>query len=208
MMIGRLQGKLVEKQPSWIVLDVQGVGYEVTLPLSVFASLPALETELVLWIHQVVREDANLLYGFARLEDRQLFRELIKVTGIGPKVGMAIMSAMESNALLQAIQHEDRVALTRIPGIGKKTAERLLLDLKDRLKTWQPQQMAKLELPLGAEGAEDVQLPAINCRAEAESALVALGYKLPEASRAIAAVAVEGMDTQDLIRAALKGMAK
>lgn len=202
MMIGRLQGKLVEKQPSWVILDIQGVGYEITLPLSVFVNLPALEEEQVFWIHQVIREDANLLYGFARLEDRQLFRELIKVTGIGPKVGMAIMSAMESNDLLQAIQNEDRVALTRIPGIGKKTAERLLLDLKDRLKTWQPQQMAKLELPLGSE------LPAINCRAEAESALVALGYKLPEASRAITAIAAEGMDTQDLIRAALKSMAK
>lgn len=202
MMIGRLQGKLVEKQPSWVILDIQGVGYEISLPLSVFAGLPALNEELILWIHQVIREDANLLYGFARLEDRQLFRELIKVSGIGPKVGMAIMSAMESSALLQAIQHEDLQALTRIPGIGKKTAERLLLDLRDRLKTWQPQQMAKLELPLGSE------LPAINPRSEAESALVALGYKLPEASRAIAAVAAVGMDTQDLIRAALKGMAK
>lgn len=202
MMIGRLEGKLVEKQPSWVILDIQGVGYEISLPLSVFAGLPALEEKLILWIHQVIREDANLLYGFARLEDRQLFRELIKVSGIGPKVGMAIMSAMESSALLQAIQQEDLQALTRIPGIGKKTAERLLLDLKDRLKAWQPQQMAKLELPLGAE------LPAIEPRAEAEAALVALGYKLPEASRAIAAIAAEAMDTQDLIRAALKSMAK
>ncbi|GLR62838.1 Holliday junction branch migration protein RuvA [Marinospirillum insulare] len=204
MMIGRLEGKLVEKQPSWIILDIQGVGYEVTLPLSVFAVLPALDETLVLWIHQVIREDANLLYGFARLEDRQLFRELIKVTGIGPKVGIAIMSAMESTSLLQAIQNEDLQALTRIPGIGKKTAERLLIDLRDRLKAWQPQQMAKLELEAGVEA----ELPAVNPRAEAESALVALGYKLTEASKAIAAIASEGMDTQDLIRAALKGMAK
>nr|WP_027850384.1 Holliday junction branch migration protein RuvA [Marinospirillum insulare] len=203
-MIGRLEGKLVEKQPSWIILDIQGVGYEVTLPLSVFAVLPALDETLVLWIHQVIREDANLLYGFARLEDRQLFRELIKVTGIGPKVGIAIMSAMESTSLLQAIQNEDLQALTRIPGIGKKTAERLLIDLRDRLKAWQPQQMAKLELEAGVEA----ELPAVNPRAEAESALVALGYKLTEASKAIAAIASEGMDTQDLIRAALKGMAK
>lgn len=204
MMIGRLQGKLVEKQPSWVILDIQGVGYEITLPLSVFVGLPALEEQLTLWIHQVIREDANLLYGFARLEDRQLFRELIKVTGIGPKVGMAIMSAMESSALLHAIQNEDRQALTRIPGIGKKTAERLLLDLRDRLKSWQPQQMARLELEAGVEA----ELPATNPRAEAESALVSLGYKLPEASRAIAAVATQGMDTQDLIRAALKGLGK
>ncbi len=208
MMIGRLQGKLAVKQPSWIILDIQGVGYEVTLPLSVFAGLPALEEPLTLWIHQVIREDANLLYGFARLEDRQLFRELIKVTGIGPKVGMAIMSAMESSALLHAIQNEDLQALTRIPGIGKKTAERLLIDLRDRLKAWQPQQMARLELEAGVDPNFDITLPAVNPIAEAESALVSLGYKLTEASKAIAAVAVKGMDTQDLIRAALKGMAK
>jgi len=207
MMIGRLQGTLVVKQPSWIILDIQGVGYEVTLPLSVFAGLPALEEQLTIWIHQVIREDANLLYGFARLEDRQLFRELVKVTGIGPKVGMAIMSAMESSALLQAIQNEDLQALTRVPGIGKKTAERLLIDLRDRLKAWQPQQMARLELEAGVE-AELEGLPVVNPRAEAEAALVALGYKLTEASKAIAAVATQGMDTQDLIRAALKGMAK
>lgn len=208
MMIGRLQGKLVAKQPSWIILDIQGVGYEITLPLSVFASLPAVDESLTLWIHQVIREDANLLYGFARLEDRQLFRELVKVTGIGPKVGIAILSAMTSSALLQAVQHEDLQALTRIPGIGKKTAERLLIDLRDRLKAWQPQQMARLELEDGVEANVAAALPVVNPIAEAESALVALGYKLTEASKAIAAVAVKGMDTQDLIRAALKGMAK
>ncbi|MBE0508996.1 MAG: Holliday junction branch migration protein RuvA, partial [Marinospirillum sp.] len=133
---------------------------------------------------------------------RQLFRELIKVSGIGPKVGLAIMSAMDSRQLLQAIQHEDLQALTRIPGIGKKTAERLLVDLKDRLKTWQPLQMAKLELPTGA------LLPETDPRAEAEAALVSLGYKPVEATRAVSAVESPGMDTQELIRAALKGLAK
>lgn len=201
-MIGRLQGKVAEKQPSWMIVDVQGVGYEVDLPLSVFAGLPALDAPVTLWIHQVIREDANLLYGFTRLEDRQLFRELIKVSGIGPKVGLAIMSAMDSRQLLQAIQHEDLQALTRIPGIGKKTAERLLVDLKDRLKSWQPQQMAKLELATGA------ALPETDPRAEAEAALVALGYKPVEATRAISAVDGVGMDTQELIRAALKGLAR
>lgn len=201
-MIGRLQGKVAEKQPSWVIVDVQGVGYEVDLPLSVFAGLPAVDAAVTLWIHQVIREDANLLYGFIRLEDRQLFRELIKVSGIGPKVGLAIMSAMDSRQLLQAIQHEDLQALTRIPGIGKKTAERLLVDLKDRLKCWQPQQMAKLELPTGA------LLPETDPRAEAEAALVSLGYKPVEATRAISAVEAPGMDTQELIRAALKGLAR
>ena len=197
-MIGRLQGVVAEKQPSWVILDVQGVGYEVDLPLSVFASLPAVSEPLTLWIHQVIREDANLLYGFACLEERQLFRELIKVSGIGPKVALAILSSLESRQLLSVIQKGDLQALTRVPGIGKKTAERLLVDLKDRLKSWQPQQMAKLELSVGA------GQPSTDHRAEAEAALVALGYKPTEASRALSAIQTEGLDTQALIRAALK----
>jgi len=197
-MIGRLEGRLVEKQPSWVLLDIHGVGYEVELPLSVFAGLPLLNQPLTLWIHQVIREDANLLYGFARLEDRQLFRELIKVSGIGPKVALAILSSLESRQLLTVIQEGDLQALTRVPGIGKKTAERLLVDLKDRLKGWQPQQMAKLEL------AADAPEPRLDHRAEAEAALVALGYKPTEASRALSGFDGDGLDTQALIRAALK----
>ena len=197
-MIGRLQGTLIEKQPSWVLLDIQGVGYEVELPLSVFAGLPATHETLTLWIHQVIREDANLLYGFTRLEDRQLFRELIKVSGIGPKVALAILSSLEARQLLSVIQNADLQALTRVPGIGKKTAERLLVDLKDRLKSWQPQQMAKLELPM------DASQPSTDHRAEAEAALVALGYKPTEASRALSGIEAEGLDTQALIRAALK----
>lgn len=201
-MIGRLQGLLAEKQPSWVILDVQGVGYEVELPLSVFAGLPVLNEPLTLWIHQVIREDANLLYGFARLEDRQLFRELIKVSGIGPKVALAILSALESRQLLKVIQEGDLQSLTRVPGIGKKTAERLLVDLKDRLKSWQPQQMAKLELPV------DAQQPATNHRAEAEAALIALGYKPTEASRTLSGIDPEGKDTQALIKAALQSVSR
>ncbi|SFB90161.1 Holliday junction DNA helicase subunit RuvA [Marinospirillum celere] len=201
-MIGRLQGVLAEKQPSWVILDVQGVGYEVDLPLSVFAGLPALNEPLTLWIHQVIREDANLLYGFARLEDRQLFRELIKVSGIGPKVALAILSSLESRQLLTVIQEGDLQSLTRVPGIGKKTAERLLVDLKDRLKSWQPQQMAKLELPM------DAQQPKTDHRAEAEAALIALGYKPTEASRALSGIDPEGKDTQALIKAALQSVSR
>lgn len=201
-MIGRLQGMLVEKQPSWVILDIQGVGYEVELPLSAFANLPAAGEKFTLWIHQVIREDANLLYGFARLEDRQLFRELIKVSGIGPKVALAILSSLESRQLLTVIQNGDLQALTRVPGIGKKTAERLLVDLKDRLKSWQPQQMAKLELPV------DAQQPTTDHRAEAEAALVALGYKPAEATKAVAAIYIETLDTQALIKAVLKGMGR
>ncbi|WP_404419072.1 Holliday junction branch migration protein RuvA [Marinospirillum sp.] len=201
-MIGRLQGVLVEKQPSWVILDIQGVGYEVELPLSAFANLPVTGEQIILWIHQVIREDANLLYGFARLEDRQLFRELIKVSGIGPKVALAILSSLESRQLLNVIQNGDLQALTRVPGIGKKTAERLLVDLKDRLKSWQPQQMAKLELPV------DAQQPTTDHRAEAEAALISLGYKPTEASRALSGIETEGMDTQTLIRAALQSVGR
>ncbi|WP_114418300.1 Holliday junction branch migration protein RuvA [Marinospirillum perlucidum] len=201
-MIGRLQGVLVEKQPSWVIVDIQGVGYEVELPLSVFANLPALGDELLLWIHQVIREDANLLYGFARLEDRQLFRELIKVSGIGPKVALAILSSLETAQLLRVIQDGDLQALTRVPGIGKKTAERLLVDLKDRLQAWNPQQVAKLELPVEA-SEETTRDP----RAEAEAALITLGYKPTEASRAVSRLDAAGQDTQALIKAALKNLA-
>jgi Holliday junction DNA helicase RuvA len=201
-MIGRLEGLLVEKQPSWVILDIQGVGYEVELPLSAFANLPVTGEKFTLWIHQVIREDANLLYGFARLEDRQLFRELIKVSGIGPKVALAILSSLESRQLLNVIQNGDLQALTRVPGIGKKTAERLLVDLKDRLKSWQPQQMAKLELPV------DAQQPATDHRAEAEAALISLGYKPTEASRVLSGIDPEGRDTQALIKAALKSVSR
>ncbi|MDR9467307.1 Holliday junction branch migration protein RuvA [Marinospirillum sp.] len=201
-MIGRLQGVLVEKQPSWVILDIQGVGYEVELPLSAFANLPVTGEQIILWIHQVIREDANLLYGFARLEDRQLFRELIKVSGIGPKVALAILSSLESRQLLNVIQNGDLQALTRVPGIGKKTAERLLVDLKDRLKSWQPQQMAKLELPV------DAQQPTTDHRAEAEAALISLGYKPTEASRALSGIETEGRDTQALIKAALQSVSR
>lgn len=207
MMLGRLHGKLIVKQPSWVIIDIQGVGYEVHLPLSVFVNLPELDSELVVWIHQVIREDANLLYGFACLEDRQLFRELIKVTGIGPKVGMAIMSAMSSSALLSAIQQEDLKALMRIPGIGKKTAERLLLDLRDRLKNWPAQQGDQLVAAASlADGTATA--PVVDYRAEAEAALLALGYKPVEASKAVTAVATVGMDTQALIKAALQSLAR
>lgn len=199
-MIGRLQGRLVEKQPSWVILDVQGVGYEVELPLTLFASLPALDEALMLWIHQVVREDANLLYGFASLQDRQLFRELIKVSGIGPKVALAILSSLESQQLLSVVQQGDLQALTRVPGIGKKTAERLLVDLKDRLKAWQPQSPGLLDRP------ETAVTQSVDHQAEAEAALVALGYKPTEASRALSGLDTEGLDTQALIRAALKNV--
>ncbi|WP_416885324.1 Holliday junction branch migration protein RuvA [Marinospirillum sp.] len=201
-MIGRLQGQLIEKQPSWAVIDVQGVGYEVELPLSVFAQLPELEQPLTLWIHHLVREDAQLLYGFMQLAERQLFRELIKVSGIGPKVALALLSSLSLNALLHAVQQQDVATLTRVPGIGKKTAERLLLDLKDRLKAWSAPATAS------SSAVEARSAISVDPQLEAEAALVALGYKPADAAQVIKAVAEEVEGTSELIRAALKRLAR
>lgn len=202
-MIGRLQGRLIEKQPSWALLDVQGVGYEVELPLSVFAQLPELDQPLTLWIHHLVREDAQLLYGFMQLAERQLFRELIKVSGIGPKVALALLSSLSLNALLRAVQQQDVATLTRVPGIGKKTAERLLLDLKDRLKAWSASVDAPSATAVGTSPALS-----LDPQMEAEAALVALGYKPADAAQVIKAVAEEVEGTSELIRAALKRLAR
>ena len=203
MMLGHLQGQVIEKQPAWLIVGIQGVGYEVEVPLSVFASLPDKGEPVSLWIHHLVREDAQLLFGFLRLEDRQLFRELIRISGIGPKVALAILSSMETPQLLQVIQNEDITALTRVPGIGKKTAERLLLDLRDRLKGWQPQQVARLgeQTPL-------IATPSVDPIAEAEAGLITLGYKPVDASKAVKSVMQEGMSTSELIMAALKGLGR
>lgn len=199
-MLGRLNGTLVAKQPAWAILDIQGVGYEIHLPLSIYVNLPELNSQVTLWIHQVIREDANLLYGFAQLEERQLFRELIKVNGVGPKVGMAIMSSLDSSSLLNAIQNKDLATLTRIPGIGKKTGERLLLDLTDRLKDWSTGTNATTN-------TNSSTAPQPNPRFEAEEALIALGYKPTAASRALAKLTSPDLSTQELIKAALQNLA-
>lgn len=205
-MLGFIQGKLLAKQPAWALVSIQGLGYEVNLPLNVYANLPETGQEVSFWLHQVVREDANLLYGFASLDDRQLYRELIKISGIGPKVGLAIMSSMNGISLLHAIETKDLTSLTRIPGIGKKTAERLLLELPDRLKAWQQASANQGELA-NLETAQPK--PAANLAlAETEAALVSLGYKLPQASKVINQVAKAGMTTQELLKACLQQLSQ
>src|SRR6476660_5318200 len=131
-MIGRLSGILLEKNPPQLLVDCNGVGYEVSVPMSTFYNLPALGEKVVLLTHQVVREDAQLLYGFGQAEERQVFRELIKVTGIGARTALAILSGLSVNDLAQSITLQEAGRLTRVPGIGKKTAERLLLELKGK----------------------------------------------------------------------------
>jgi Holliday junction DNA helicase RuvA len=197
-MIGRLRGVLSEKQPPWLLLDVSGVGYEVEAPMSTFFVLPAIGTEVSLFTHLVVREDAQLLYGFWAQTERRLFRELIRVSGIGPRVALAILSGMDAAEFARCVQNEDSAALTRVPGIGKKTAERLLVEMRDRLKDW------KLA-PASLDGSSPVPTSnADSASADAASALVALGYKPAEVDRLIKKHATPDISTEQLIRTVLK----
>lgn len=199
-MIGRLSGILLEKQPPHILLDVNGVGYEVDAPMSTFYRLPAIGDKVTLHTHLVVREDAQLLYAFAEKRDRALFRELIKLNGVGPKLALALMSGLEVEELIGAVQAQDTGALTRVPGVGKKTAERLLVELKDRFKAWEDIPGAAAPLVTGTAPV------AVSGTADAVSALIALGYKPQEASRAVANIKEDGLSSEELIRRALKGM--
>lgn len=199
-MIGRLSGILLEKQPPHILLDVNGVGYEVDAPMSTFYRLPAIGDKVTLHTHLVVREDAQLLYAFAEKRDRALFRELIKLNGVGPKLALALMSGLEVEELIGAVQAQDTSALTRVPGVGKKTAERLLVELKDRFKAWEDIPGAAVPLVTGTAPV------AVSGTADAVSALIALGYKPQEASRAVANIKEDGLSSEELIRRALKGM--
>jgi Holliday junction DNA helicase RuvA len=199
--IGRLRGTLVEKQPPHLILDVNGVGYELEVPMTTLYRLPAVGEPLTLHTHLVVREDAQLLYGFADKRDRQLFRELIRLNGVGPKLALALMSGLEVDELVRCVQAQDTSVLVKIPGVGKKTAERLLVELKDRFKSWET---VPGMLELGIE--PNLAAPVSSAESDALSALLSLGYKPQEASRAVAAVKQDGLSSEDLIRRALKGM--
>ena len=195
-MIGRLRGKLLEIQPPDILLDVAGVGYEVQVPMTTLYELPEVGSELSLFTHFVVREDAQLLFGFLQERDRSLFRHLIKVNGVGPKLGLAILSGLDAASFARAVQREDTSALVQLPGVGRKTAERLLIEMRDKLADW----LLELdEAPVAGK--------AIDIESEAESALVALGYKPAEASKAVAAANDGTIErSEDLIRRALQSM--
>ena len=190
-MIGSLSGLLVEKAPPRILLEVAGVGYDVEVPMSTLYALPATGGPLRLLIHQVVREDALLLYGFATEPERVLFRHLLKVSGVGPRIALAILSGISLDAFAQLLQAEDVAALTRIPGVGRKTAERVLVELRDRIK---PAEGG--ELPAG--------LPAQGAAAEALQALLALGYREAEAERLVAQAGAAAVTTEQIIRSALQ----
>ncbi len=195
-MIGRLQGTILEKQPPTILLDVQGVGYELEASMSTFYHLPECGENIVLHTHLVVREDAQLLYGFHSLSERLMFRSLIKISGVGPKLALTILSGMSAEDFTRCILEEDSKALTKLPGVGKKTAERLVIELKDRLE-----KDDSIKLP-GAPEKIERQASPVN---DAVSALISLGYKAQQASQMVRDLDVEDKSTEDIIRAALQG---
>lgn len=207
-MIGHLRGRILEKQPPWMLLDVNGVGYEVEASMNTFYKLPEVGAEVSLHTHFVVREDAQLLYGFADQQEKLLFRSLIKVNGVGPKLALSILSGISAGDFIRSVHNEDTTALVRVPGVGKKTAERLIVEMKDRLNQLQLPTLTELELSSG--NHSEIAMPAVaDHRAEAESALIALGYKPQQATRAIEQAAQALGDdavTEALIRHALRTM--
>lgn len=190
-MIGRLSGTLLEKRPPLVLIDVQGVGYEVDVPMSSFYNLPALGERVILLTHFVVREDAQLLYGFLTAKERDAFRVLIRITGVGPKMALSLLSGLSVDELAQAVALQETGRLTRVPGIGKKTAERLLLELKGKIAD---------ALPVVASSPAGVAHDALN-------ALLALGYSDKEALPALKQLP-EDLSLEDAIRQALKLLAK
>ncbi len=201
-MIGCLTGTVCALEAPMVLLDVQGVGYEIDTPLSTFCQLKQGQN-VTIWTHMVVREDAQLLYGFLDTSDKSLFRILLKVNGVGPKMALGILSGMSSAMLVQAIDMQDITTLTRIPGVGKKTAERLVIELRDRLKA-----LHSSGDSAGNLNVNQIQLTANSPVAEAEAALVSLGYRPLEAQKAVAVFKEQYTETADLIRAALKSMMK
>jgi Holliday junction DNA helicase RuvA len=195
-MIGYLRGRLVRKQPPALLIDVGGVGYELEAPMSTFYRLPELGSEIQLHTHLVVREDAHLLYGFATEDERRLFRDLLRVSGVGPKIGLALLSGITVETFLACVEAQDIDALTRIPGIGRKIAERLLVEMRDRIRALG--QMPSAQQRPGGGGAQ----------AEAYAALVALGYRPVEVTRLLKSVDNEGAGTEELIRRALQAAAR
>jgi len=199
-MIGRLRGDIIEKRPPWLLLDVNGVGYELEAPMSTFYDLPAVGEAVTLVTHLAIREDAHTLYGFLRESDRLLFRDLLKVTGVGARMALAILSGMDARRFALCVEQEDHTALMRLPGIGRKTAERLVIEMRDRV------------------GAHAVGLPAPSAPSrttatdpaplnDAIEALIALGYRPLDANRMARAADDGGKTSEEIIRAALRGLA-
>ena len=203
-MIGQIRGILIEKKPPEILVDVGGITYEIQVPMSSLYQLPDVGQEVVLHTHFVVRDDAQLLYGFCRTKDKTLFRSLIRVNGVGPRMALVILSGMEPDEFVRVVRNNDVTAMVNMPGIGKKTAERLIVEMRDRLSEWQASE--------GADSAPETQDSASTIKVfskDAEAALIGLGYKPQQAARAIAQVLKDNLeitDSEELIRLSLKSI--
>lgn len=205
-MIGRLRGKIIEKNPPEILLDVNGVGYELQLPMTCFYELPKVDEEVTLITHFVVREDAQLLYGFITKQERMLFRELLKANGVGPKLALAILSGMTANQFIACVEREDVSSLIKLPGVGKKTAERLIVEMKDRLKNWHGHDLFTPYTDQVPDQAVEIPVQTATVEEEAVSALLALGYKPQQASLVVSKIIKPDMTVETAIREALKSM--
>jgi len=197
--IGSLRGRLESKQPPWIVLEVGGVGYEVETPMSTFFQLPGTGAEVRLLTHLLVRDDAQQLYGFATEEERALFRNLLKVSGVGARMALAILSGISVDGFRRCVEYEDTASLVKVPGIGKKTAERLIIEMRDRVAAVGPS---------GVAGAPAGTAPPEDARGEASTALMALGYRAAEVTKLLRQVDTEDMSAEEIIRQALRQAAR
>ncbi|MBE0484509.1 Holliday junction branch migration protein RuvA [Marinobacter sp.] len=205
-MIGRIRGLLVEKNPGHALVECSGLGYEIDIPYTTFFHLPEIGQEVTLHTHFAVREDAQSLFGFASRLDRNLFRLLIKVNGVGPKLAVGILSGLDAQQFIRCVEARDVSSLVKLPGVGKKTAERLLIEMTDRIGQLEGQFIPAAP---GVTGSGELQVAPVanhDPREEAESALISLGYKPQEAARAIAKVAEPEMTSETLIRLALRNM--
>lgn len=199
-MIGFIRGRLAAKQPPQLLIDVGGLGYELEAPMSTFYGLPGVGAEVNLYTHLVVREDAHILFGFGTERERRLFRELLKVSNVGPKLALALLSGMNVDAFLMCIEAQDADTLVRIPGVGRKTAERLIVEMRDRVKGFG-------ELGGSALSASGPAQATAGPQAEAFSALIALGYKPAEVTRLLKSVDASVQKTEEIIRRALQAAA-
>jgi Holliday junction DNA helicase RuvA len=198
-MIGLLRGIIIEKQPPQLLLDVNGVGYEIDAPMSTFYHLPDIGQQVTLYTHFVVREDAQQLYGFYVREERSLFRTLLKVNGVGPRLALTVLSSIDPSEFVRCVVNNDTDSLVRIPGVGKKTAERLIIEMRDKVSNWHQNPMPEL-------GANKTVHHQNQVTQDAVSALIALGYKPQEASRAVAKIDESNLTSEEVIRRALQEM--
>jgi len=200
-MIGCLIGEVLALEAPTVLLNVNGVGYEVDTPLSTFCQLQKGQ-KVTLWTHLAVREDAQLLYGFLNAQEKIIFRTLLKVNGVGPKMALGILSTLSVEMLIHTVENEDVNSLVKVPGVGKKTAERLMIELRDRFKAM------SAGTPSNPASAQQIQFSGNSAVAEAEAALQSLGYKPLEAQKLVNAVKADFTEASDIIRAALKSMNK